>query len=93
MKVPSDFVLTLLTRLPMARCSPMPLRLIVGYGFMQHGFAKLSRGPDAFVAILQTMGAPYPHVMAWLTILAELLGGKRLDARTRHSRMPTTAVR
>jgi putative oxidoreductase len=37
--------------------------------------AKLSRGPDAFVAILQTMGVPYPHVMAWLTILAELLGG------------------
>ena len=23
---------------------PIPLRLIIGYGFMQHGFAKLSRG-------------------------------------------------
>jgi putative oxidoreductase len=59
----------------MARWSPIPLRLIVGYGFMQHGFAKLSRAPDAFVAILQTMGVLYPHFMAWLTILAELLGG------------------
>ncbi|HEY2388757.1 MAG TPA: DoxX family protein [Candidatus Binatia bacterium] len=58
-----------------ARWSPIPLRLIVGYGFMQHGFAKLSRGPDAFVAILQAMGVPAPHVAAWLTILTELLGG------------------
>jgi putative oxidoreductase len=59
----------------MARWSPIPLRLIVGYGFMQHGFAKLSRGPDAFAAILQGMGVPAPHLMAWLTILTELLGG------------------
>jgi putative oxidoreductase len=59
----------------MARWSAIPLRLIVGCGFMQHGFAKLSRGPDAFAAILQAMGVPYPHLMAWLTILTELLGG------------------
>jgi putative oxidoreductase len=59
----------------MARWSPIPLRLIVGYGFMQHGFAKLSRGPDAFVVILQAMGVPAPHIMAWVTILTELLGG------------------
>jgi hypothetical protein len=25
----------------------LPLRLIVGYGFMEHGFAKLARGPDS----------------------------------------------
>jgi putative oxidoreductase len=42
---------------------------------MQHGFAKLSRGPGAFVAILQSMGVPDPHFIAWLTILTELLGG------------------
>jgi putative oxidoreductase len=30
----------------------LPLRLIVGFGFMQHGFAKLARGADAFPAIL-----------------------------------------
>jgi putative oxidoreductase len=71
----SDLVLKLLTRFPMARWSPIPLRLIVGYGFMQHGFAKLSRGPDAFAAILQTMGVPDPNFMAWLTIATELLGG------------------
>jgi len=42
---------------------------------MEHGFAKLSRGPEAFAAILQTMGVPAPHLMAWLTILTELIGG------------------
>lgn len=74
-QVMKDFVLKLLTRFPAVLWSPIPLRLIVGYGFMQHGFSKLSRGPDAFVAILQAMGVPHPHFMAWLTMLTELLGG------------------
>jgi putative oxidoreductase len=42
---------------------------------MEHGFAKLSRGPDAFATILQAMGVPDPHLMARVTILLELLGG------------------
>ena len=42
---------------------------------MQHGFAKLSRGPDAFAAILHALGVPAPHFMAWVSILTELLGG------------------
>jgi putative oxidoreductase len=75
MKALVDFVLKLLTRFPLAQWAPIPLRLIVGYGFMQHGFAKLSRGPDMFAVILQGMGVPAPHLMAWLTILTELLGG------------------
>ena len=58
-----------------ARWVPIPLRLIVGYGFMAHGFAKLSRGPDVFIGILQALGVPAPTVMAWSTILIELLGG------------------
>src|SRR5580658_120867 len=57
------------------RWAPLPLRLIVGYGFMEHGFAKLSRGPEAFATILQTIGVPAPHLMAWLTILIELVCG------------------
>ena len=64
-----------LARPSVAAWAPMPLRLIVGYGFMEHGFAKLSRGPEAFAAILHTMGVPAPHLMAWLTILTELIGG------------------
>jgi putative oxidoreductase len=59
----------------MARWTPFPLRLIVAYGFMEHGLTKLFKGPDAFAAILRAMGAPAPHFMAWVTILIELLGG------------------
>jgi putative oxidoreductase len=55
--------------------APLPLRLIVGYGFMAHGYAKLMKGPDAFVAIVHAMGVPEPFFMAWLTILVELFGG------------------
>ncbi len=55
--------------------APVPLRLIVGFGFMEHGYAKLLKGPDAFVSILHVLGVPAPHLMAWLTILTELLGG------------------
>jgi putative oxidoreductase len=51
------------------------LRLIVGFGFMEHGFAKLSKGPDAFAAILHALAVPAPHFMASVTILTELLGG------------------
>ena len=63
------------TRLTLARWAPIPLRLIVGYGFMQHGFSKLSRGPEAFAGILQALGVPAAHFMAWVSILTELLGG------------------
>ena len=41
-----------------ARWAPVPLRLIVGYGFMEHGFAKLGRGPEAFADILHAIGVP-----------------------------------
>jgi len=57
------------------RWAPVPLRLIVGYGFMEHGFAKLARGPEAFATILHAIGVPAPHLMAWSTILIEVLGG------------------
>jgi putative oxidoreductase len=34
----------------------LPLRLIIGFGFVQHGYAKLERGPEAFIDVLQAMG-------------------------------------
>jgi putative oxidoreductase len=55
--------------------APVPLRLIVGFGFMEHGYAKLLKGPEAFASILHALNVPAPHLMAWLTILIELLGG------------------
>ena len=60
--------------LPAAWCA-LPLRLIVGYGFMAHGYAKLVNGPDHFAAALQGLGVPAPDLMAWATIAFELLGG------------------
>ena len=59
----------------LARWAPVPLRLIVGYGFIAHGVAKLEKGPDHFVDILQAIGTPAPHLMAWLTIFVEVSGG------------------
>jgi putative oxidoreductase len=58
-----------------ARWAPIPLRLIVGYGFMEHGIAKLFKGPENFAAILHALSVPAPRFMAWLTILTELIGG------------------
>jgi putative oxidoreductase len=53
----------------------IPLRLIVGYGFLAHGFAKWSKGPDVFAGILQATGVPLPHVMAWVPIVTEIVAG------------------
>ncbi|MDG4892396.1 DoxX family protein [Mesorhizobium sp. WSM4976] len=55
--------------------APLPIRLIVGFGFLAHGYAKLSRGPESFGIVLETLGVPEPHLLAWLTTLVELLGG------------------
>ncbi len=57
------------------RWSPVPLRLIVGYGFMAHGYAKILKGPEHFVDIVQAIGVPAPEFMAWATIVIELAGG------------------
>ena len=57
------------------RWSAIPLRLIVGYGFIAHGYAKVANGPDHFAASLQALGVPVPTVLAWATIGFELLGG------------------
>src|ERR1700722_9392507 len=65
----------LLSRFPIDRWPLIPVRLIVGYGFMEHGFAKLSKGPDAFAHILQAINVPAPLFMAWSTILVEIFGG------------------
>lgn len=65
-------------RSDLARWAILPMRLLVGYGFIEHGFAKLSRGPDAFAGILQQIGVPLPHIAAWLTIGTELVAGLAL---------------
>jgi putative oxidoreductase len=53
----------------------IPLRLIVGFGFMQHGYAKLIHGPDKWIGILHAIGVPLPFLLGWATILVEVMGG------------------
>lgn len=60
---------------PVMRWAPIPLRLIVGYGFAEHGFAKLLRGADNFTGLLHALGLPMPAMFAWITIVIEIVGG------------------
>src|SRR5258708_6168402 len=53
----------------------LPLRLVIGFGFMAHGWAKLSRGPSGFAKLLTLIGAPLPEPTAWVSTFVELLGG------------------
>jgi len=55
--------------------APLFLRLAIGFGFMAHGWAKLSRGPEAFAKLLAIEHVPAPHFFAWLSTVTELLGG------------------
>ena len=59
----------------LARWAPIPLRLIVGGGFIQHGVAKWLHGASNFADILQALNVPFPHFTAILTIATEILGG------------------
>jgi len=54
------------------------LRLVIGYGFVAHGYAKLHRGPDKFAALLNYLGVPFPHFTAWFVTLVEIIGGSAL---------------
>ena len=62
------------------RWSAAPLRLLVGFGFVAHGYAKVVNGPEQFAASLRALGIPIPHVMAWATIGVELAGGAAILA-------------
>jgi len=58
--------------------APLLLRLAIGFGFMAHGWAKWSRGPEAFAKLLTILHVPAPHLMAWVSTLTELIGGAAL---------------
>ena len=55
--------------------APFVMRLIIGYGAMAHGWAKLSRGPAGFEKLLVVLGVPFPHFNSWVVPFAELIGG------------------
>lgn len=55
---------------------PLPLRLIIGFGFIYHGFPKISsEGHQNFVATLSRIHVPAPWLMAWVAGIVEFFGG------------------
>lgn len=68
----------ILTTSPGLGWAALPIRLALGYGFIAHGWAKLSRGPDTFGVVLDTLRVPFPGLAAWLTTIVELAGGTGL---------------
>jgi putative oxidoreductase len=58
-----------------ARWALLPLRIIVGFGFLEHGMAKLGRGPAGFAKLLHQIGVPFPLPSAWAVTLLEIFGG------------------
>ena len=64
------------------KLAPLPLRLILGIGFVYHGFPKLfsAEGHQMFLGMLQGIGVPAPELTAWLIGVLELAGGVALIA-------------
>ena len=60
------------------RWVPIPIRMILGVGFMVHGWAKWNRGPAAFAELLKQARVPLPLANAWLVTVLEILGGLAL---------------
>jgi len=60
------------------RWAPVPIRIILGVGFMAHGLAKWSRGPVMFAELLKQAHVPLPLANAWLVTLLEIFGGLAL---------------
>ena len=52
--------------------------MILGVGFMVHGWAKWNRGPAAFAELLKQGRVPLPLVNAWLVTVLEIFGGLAL---------------
>ena len=57
---------------------PIPIRMILGVGFIAHGWAKWIRGPAAFAELLKQAHVPLPVANAWLVTLLEIFGGVAL---------------
>jgi putative oxidoreductase len=73
------FVFRFFEKVKLASCwTLLPLRLVMGVGFLAHGLAKWNRGPAKFGLLLQHTGVPFPVQTAWLVTGLEVLGGAAL---------------
>jgi putative oxidoreductase len=53
----------------------IPIRIIVGYGFMEHGLRENHARAGELYDNSAWLGMPAPGLLAWATILVELFGG------------------
>jgi putative oxidoreductase len=60
--------------------APAPLRLILGFGFLYHGWDKIADGTQGFQGMLQMIGVPGGAATAWFVALLEFFGGLALIA-------------
>ena len=51
------------------------IRLITGFGFAAHGWAKISRGTQGFEKLLLQTGIPFAHAASVIVPYLELAGG------------------
>jgi putative oxidoreductase len=57
--------------------APIPLRLMLGIGFVHHGFHKIVFTGQhwEFVTLLQWIGVPHPNQILWVVSVFEFIGG------------------
>ncbi|ANI89595.1 DoxX family protein [Arachidicoccus ginsenosidimutans] len=55
--------------------SSLCIRLMTGFGFAAHGWAKISRGTQGFEKLLLQTGMPFAHASSLIVPYLELIGG------------------
>ena len=65
-----------------SKFAQLPVRIILGIGFVYHGFPKLfsTEGHAMFHGMLQQIGVPAADLMSWAVGALEFLGGLALIA-------------
>lgn len=64
-----------------SKWAPMPLRLVLGIGFIYHGLPKFTAaGHQQIAGMIEGIGLPMAGLLGWLVALAEVLGGIALIA-------------
>ena len=69
-------------RKSVGKFAPLPLRFMIGFAFLYHGFPKLftAAGHADFVGMLHQIGTPAAGLMSWVVAGIEFFGGLALIA-------------
>lgn len=60
--------------------APIPLRLVLGVGFLVHGIPKFGPRFDVMTQTIGGLGFPWPEAWTWLVAIVEVVGGVALLA-------------